>query len=75
MRRIRTIDVEEIVCDVCGATGANTFMETCLGCGHDVCHQCGYEVLAPYPKQEMIGRLCPSCLQKVIKSEEELKWI
>ena len=73
MRKIRTIEVEEITCDICGVDSSKAFIEKCLSCGHDICHECGYNIFNP--KEELIGRICPSCLHKVIKSEEELKWI
>ena len=65
MRRIKTIEVEEIICDVCGIDSRKAFIEKCLSCGKDICHECGYNILNP--KEELMGRICPGCLHKAIK--------
>ena len=69
MRRIKTIEVEEITCDVCGVNSSKAFIDKCLSCEKDICHECGYSILNQ--KEELMGRICPSCLAKVIRKENK----
>ena len=47
MKRVKTIEVTEVLCDKCGKSGVNTFMEQCVVCGCDVCKSCRYDITAP----------------------------
>ena len=65
MRRIKTIEVTEVLCDKCGKSGVETFMDQCVICGSDVCKGCRYDITAPEGWVE--DSMCIYCFAKIAK--------
>jgi ribosomal protein L37E len=65
MRRTKTIEVTEVLCDKCGKSSVETFMEQCVVCGSDICTSCGHNIIAPEGWVE--ATICTDCFTKIVK--------
>lgn len=65
MKRVKTIEVSEVLCDKCGKSGVETFMDQCAVCGSDVCKNCRYDITAP--EGWVQASICIDCFTKIVK--------
>ena len=63
MRKTKTIEVTEVLCDKCGKSGVETFMDQCAVCGCDVCKGCRYDITAP--EGWVQASICIDCFTKL----------
>ena len=63
MRKTKTIEVTEVLCDKCGKSGIETFMDQCAVCGSDVCKYCRYDITAP--EGWVKATMCFDCFAKL----------